>query len=159
MRDIKKLAVFLIVVLLTASLAACGNAGSGADTSDSGTSAAARLESGNEIVDLTKLSSTMAYSQLFHITQNSVDYLGRSICLSGECVSFKDPVSENLYYACVVTDQEACCSAGLEFVMDGEPVAPDGYPEPGAEITVTGELQYYRVGESTFLHLVNAVVE
>lgn len=53
-------------------------------------------------------------------------------------------------------DAAACCAQGLEFEPESTLSYPDDYPEPGAEITVTGTFDSYReeVDGNTCIYLV-----
>lgn len=113
-------------------------------------------------VDLTVLSSTMVYSEVYNMLYNDpAHYLGKTVKARGEFSIYQlvtdgvlqpDPVS----YACIISDAAACCAEGMEFVLKGDLTYPDDYPELGAEITVIGEFQPYEENGVTWYHLVNA---
>ena len=113
-------------------------------------------------VDLTVLSSTMVYSEVYNMLYNDpAHYLGKTVKARGEFSIYQlvtdgvlqpDPVS----YACIIADAAACCAEGMEFVLEGDLTYPDDYPELGTEITVIGEFQSYEENGMTWYHLVNA---
>ena len=113
-------------------------------------------------VDLTALSSTMVYSEVYNMLYNDpAHYLGKTVKARGEFSIYQlvtdgvlqpDPVS----YACIISDAAACCAEGMEFVLEGDLTYPDDYPELGTEITVIGEFQSYEENGMTWYHLVNA---
>ena len=113
-------------------------------------------------VDLTVLSSTMVYSEVYNMLYNDpAHYLGKTVKARGgfsiyqlvtDGVLQPDPVA----YACIIADATACCAEGMEFVPEGDLTYPDDYPELGAEITVIGEFQSYEENGMTWYHLVNA---
>ena len=113
-------------------------------------------------VDLTVLSSTMVYSEVYNMLYNDpAHYLGKTVKARGEFSIYQlvtdgvlqpDPVS----YACIISDAAACCAEGMEFVLEGDYTYPDDYPELGTEITVIGEFQSYEENGMTWYHLVNA---
>ena len=113
-------------------------------------------------VDLTVLSSTMVYSEVYNMLYNDpAHYLGKTVKARGTFSIYQlvtdgvlqpDPVS----YACIISDAAACCAEGMEFVLEGDYTYPDDYPELGAEITVIGEFQSYEENGMTWYHLVNA---
>lgn len=113
-------------------------------------------------VDLTVLSSTMVYSEVYNMLYNDpAHYLGKTVKARGgfsiyqlvtDGVLQPDPVA----YACIIADAAACCAEGMEFVLEGDYTYPDDYPELGAEITVIGEFQSYEENGMTWYHLVNA---
>ena len=113
-------------------------------------------------VDLTVLSSTMVYSEVYNMLYNDpAHYLGKTVKARGgfsiyqlvtDGVLQPDPVA----YACIIADATACCAEGMEFVLKDDLAYPDDYPELGAEITVIGEFQPYEENGVTWYHLVNA---
>lgn len=113
-------------------------------------------------VDLTVLSSTMVYSEVYNMLYNDpAHYLGKTVKARGTFSIYQlvtdgvlqpDPVS----YACIISDAAACCAEGMEFVLEGDLTYPDDYPELGTEITVIGEFQSYEENGMTRYHLVNA---
>ena len=113
-------------------------------------------------VDLTVLSSTMVYSEVYNMLYNDpAHYLGKTVKARGgfsiyqlvtDGVLQPDPVS----YACIISDAAACCAEGMEFVLEGDLTYPDDYPELGTEITVIGEFQSYEENGMTWYHLANA---
>ena len=113
-------------------------------------------------VDLTVLSSTMVYSEVYNMLYNDpAHYFGKTVKAKGTFSLYQlvtdgvlqpDPVA----YACIIADATACCAEGMEFVLEGDYTYPDDYPELGAEITVIGEFQSYEENGMTWYHLVNA---
>ncbi len=112
--------------------------------------------SGDYDVDLTQLSSGMVYGQVYDMVYNPDDYVGKKIKAKGPFSYFKDDVTGNEYFAVVISDATACCSQGIEFVLDGTHVYPDDYPELGTEITVTGDFTYYTEDMMTYCQLQHA---
>ena len=116
-------------------------------------------------VDLTTLSSTMVYAEVFNMMMNPNDYIGKTVKMRGAFgigYSYKEDgtMDENtLVYACVIADATACCSQGIEFVLSGEHTYPDDYPELGSEITVVGTFATYEEYSMLFCTLTDAVME
>ena len=187
----KRLFCLLLAVCMMVSLCACGKGSekdAGNDTSSSNEKSSASAESiptpkeqetpdeqqtpeepeqtqtsadGVE-VDLTVLSSTMVYSEVYNMLYNDpAHYLGKTVKAKGTFSIYQlvtdgvlqpDPVA----YACIIADATACCAEGMEFVPEGDLTYPEDYPELGAEITVIGEFQSYEENGMTWYHLVNA---
>ena len=187
----KRLFCLLLAVCMTLSLCACGKDSekdAGNDTPSSDVEVSAPTESiptpkeqetpdeqqtpeepeqtqtsadGVEM-DLTVLSSTMVYAEVYNILYNDPEsYLGKTVRARGEFSIYQlvvdgvlqpDPVA----YACIIADAAACCAEGMEFVLKDDLAYPDDYPEPGAEITVVGEFQAYEENGMTGYHLINA---
>ena len=187
----KRLFCLLLAVCMMASLCACGkgsekDAGNDASSSNEKSSASAesiptpkeqetpdeqqtpeepeqtQTSADGVDVDLTVLSSTMVYSEVYNMLYNDpAHYLGKTVKARGgfsiyqlvtDGVLQPDPVA----YACIIADATACCADGMEFVLEGDYTYPDDYPELGAEITVIGEFQSYEENGMTWYHLVNA---
>ena len=89
-------------------------------------------------VDLTQLSSTMVYSEVYAMVYEPESYLGKTVRMRGLFAS--QEVEGQTYYACIIQDATACCAQGLEF----EPENAEKLPEPGAEITVQGTFDCYQ---------------
>lgn len=181
----KQLFCLLLAVCMMLSLCACGkdsgkDAGNDISSSDEkssaqtasipapnqqeapGKSEPSHPSAGKVDVDLTVLSSTMVYSEVYNMLYNDpAHYLGKTVKVRGTFSIYQlvtdgvlqpDPVS----YACIISDAAACCGEGMEFVLEGDYTYPNDYPELGAEITVIGEFQSYEENGMTWYHLVNA---
>ncbi len=107
-------------------------------------------------VDLTKLSSTMVYSEVYQMMTKPSDYMGKTVKMKGTFAIYQNG-SKN-YFACLIADATACCQQGIEFVLKGEHKYPDDYPKLGSNITVTGVFGTYYEGESMFCQLSDAVM-
>ncbi len=93
-------------------------------------------------VDLTQLSSTMVYSEVYAMASEPGQYLGKTVKMRGLFAT--QEYNGARLYACIVQDATACCAQGLEFEMADELVYPDDYPEPGTEVTVVGTFDSYK---------------
>lgn len=105
-------------------------------------------------VDLTQLSSTMVYSEVYAMATEPEQYIGETVKMQGLFAT--QEYNGARLYACIVQDATACCAQGLEFELAEELVYPDDYPETGAEITVVGTFDFYKeeVDGNTYLYLV-----
>ena len=181
----KRLFCLLLAACMMLSLCACGKdsekaAGNDVSSSDEESSAPTEIiptpnepetpegsepsqpSAGKVDVDLTVLSSTMVYSEVYNMLYNDpAHYLGKTVKAKGTFSIYQlvtdgvlqpDPVS----YACIISDATACCAEGTEFVLKDDLAYPDDYPELGVEITVIGEFQSYEENGMTWYHLVNA---
>ncbi len=108
------------------------------------------------VVDLTVLSSTVVYAEVYNMMVSPENYIGKTVKMTGQFAVYQDSTTGINYYACIIADATACCSQGLEFVLANEHSYPDDYPALGTEITVLGEFQTYNEGDMQYLHLVNA---
>ena len=67
-------------------------------------------------LDLTVMSSTMVYSEVYNITVAPEEYIGNIVRMKGEFATQVDPESGKRYFACIIKDATACCAQGIEFV-------------------------------------------
>lgn len=110
-------------------------------------------------LDLSRLSGTVVYSQIYDMVINPSAYMGKRIRVRGSFNYFKDPSTQREYFAAVIADATACCAQGIEFIWGGEHVYPSDYPPPSTEITVTGTLDTYIENGFTYLQLLDADVQ
>lgn len=113
-------------------------------------------------VDLTTLSSTMVYAEVFNMTMSSDDYIGKIIRMTGIFTVYQDPETKQVYCGVIVQDATACCAQGFDIVMPENAVYPQDYPPAESEVTVVGELQVDRSMEEyglIFLRLENVTFE
>lgn len=112
-------------------------------------------------VDLTVLSSTMVYAEVYNIMMAPDQYLGKIIRMTGLFTVYQDPETQEIYCGVIVQDATACCSQGFDIIMPEGLSYPDDYPPAGTEITVQGELQADRSTEEEgllFLQLENVKI-
>ena len=109
-------------------------------------------------LDLTTLSSTVVYSQVYHMTMRPGVYTGQRIKIKGDFIHFQDPATRQDYFAALIADATACCAQGIEFVWKGEHTYPEDYPPIDTEITVTGIFGTYEENGFTYIQLTDAEV-
>lgn len=94
-------------------------------------------------IDLTAMSSTMVYSEVFSMMENPEAYLGKTVKIEGMYyASFYEPTGLTYHYV-VIADATACCSQGMEFIWNGEHAYPEDYPPDGAEVEIVGVFGTY----------------
>ncbi len=139
----------------TAETFAPHNSGSGEDSK-----AASQESSGSDVdIDLTQLSSTMVYSEVYNMMITPEDFIGKTVRMEGFFAMQHDDESGNDYYACIIQDATACCSQGIEFVPPADMKYPDDFPELDSIITVSGVFDMYEEGEYTYCTLRDSVIE
>ncbi len=90
-------------------------------------------------LDLTRLSSTMIYSEVFNMRYEPEGYYGKVIRISGLFSAYPNPETGEYYYNCIIPDATACCSQGLQFFPADESLTyPDDFPENGTTVTLVG---------------------
>lgn len=107
-------------------------------------------------VDLTTMSTTMIYSEVYNMLCEPENYEGKIIKMDGTFSVFYDEGMGNTYYSCIIQDATACCSQGLEFVLKDSYSYPEDYPKEGGEITVAGVFETYMEGEDMYCRLRDA---
>ena len=158
----KKIFHLLLTAALIVSLSACGNK----ETPKNSTTVTDDLSkpqiSNNIDVDLTKLSSTMVYSEVYNMMVSPESYIGKTVKMKGQFVIYQD-IDENgqiipdkIYFACIIANATACCTQGLEFVLAGDYKYPENYPELYSEITVEGTFEIYEENGYKYCRLADA---
>lgn len=110
-------------------------------------------------IDLTKLSATMVFSEVYNIMVNPDSCMGKTIRMKGLVAIYHDETKDTDYYSCIVQDATACCAQGIEFKLADNYRFPDDYPPEGSEITVRGRFDVYKEGEYKYAVLKDAVLE
>lgn len=105
-------------------------------------------------VDLTRLSSTMVYSEVNNMMTTPESYVGKVVRMNGKLAVYKYP--ERNYYTCIIKDATACCQQGMEFLWAGDHKYPDDYPNEGDGIIVTGIFDIYYEGDNKYVQLKDA---
>ena len=109
-------------------------------------------------VDLTILSPTLIYSEVYNMMYSPSEYLGKTIRIEGQYNQYHDPVTEQDYFACVIADATACCAQGMEFVLTDAYRYPEDYPQTGSTIVVTGVFDTYLEDGYEYCTLRNATL-
>ena len=109
-------------------------------------------------VDLTKLSSSMVYAEVFNMMVQPQDYVGKQVKMAGtlqRSQMYKEDGTEDpgkYSYACIIKDALACCSQGIQFISAGQLT----YPEDDTEILVIGRFETYEENGYTYCYLADA---
>ena len=131
----------MTILLLCMALLACG---------------AALAEKPVEL-DLSVLSGTVVYSQVYDMMMEPERYIGMQVRVKGSFSYFQDPATMKEYFAVIIADATACCAQGIEFVWDGHKY-PEDYPPLDTELTVTGTFSTYEENGFVYLQLKDAEV-
>ena len=110
-------------------------------------------------IDLTMLSATMVYTEVYSIMSDPDSYKGKVVRMKGAYSAFYDSSTDKYYFACIIKDATACCAQGIEFVLTDDYTFPDDYPEDGDTITVTGTFSTYVEGQNLYCTLKDAKLE
>ena len=150
----KRMLTICLCVLLCAALFGCS-----AEKKETKTTTQAPTTQVNKVdVDLTTLSSTMVYSEVYNMMVTPENYEGKTVKMKGNFAVYTNQEQTQNYYTVVVQDATACCAQGLEFIWEGHDDPRDVLTE-GQEVTVIGEFQTYMEGETQYCHLITDDVE
>lgn len=112
-------------------------------------------------VDLTVLSPIMVYSEVYNMMAAPEKYIEKTVRINGPFVGmYYEPTDKNYFYV-IIEDATACCTQGMEFVLAGDFIYPDDYPEENEYVTVTGIFETYTEegDENIYTRLRDAVIE
>lgn len=105
-------------------------------------------------VDLTKLSSTMVYSEVYNMMSKPEDYVGKTIKIEGTYYASYWKETGKYYHCVLISDATACCQNGIEFVWDDNThIYPDEYPSDNTVIELTGVFGLYEEKGETYCYL------
>ncbi len=112
-------------------------------------------------VDLTALSSTMVYAEVFAMMSSPEDYVGKTVKMQGIFSKGQLYAAGSLndggtVFACVIQDATACCAQGIPFELAGDHTYPQDYPELGDTITVVGTFEIHQQEGMQFCRLRDA---
>lgn len=119
------------------------------------------LNSDAKEVDLTILSSTMVYAEVFNMLINPESYNGKTVKMKGDFAAYKPilpdgSTSDREFLACVIADAAACCQQGLEFNLKENDLRNN--LSEGDEITVEGIFEIYQENGYTSIRIKDCVL-
>jgi hypothetical protein len=94
-------------------------------------------------IDLTTMSGTLVYAEVYNIMMRPEEYMGKTIKMSGPYYSSYYDKTDLYYHYVIVEDAAACCQQGLEFIWEGDHAFPDDYPADATRVEVVGEFGSY----------------
>lgn len=109
-------------------------------------------------VDLTALSSTMVYAEVYNMMTEPESYIGKAIKIRGLYYATYYEPTKQYYHFVVIQDATACCAQGLEFIWL-EHVYPNDFPEDETEIEITGVWESYEEEGQTYYHIMTDAVK
>ncbi len=107
-------------------------------------------------IDLTKMSKTMIYSEVFNMVNSPNKYIGKTVKLTGNFSWYFNNAMKDFTPAVIVQDAAACCSQGVEFTMAD--YNKDNMPDVGTEMTIQGCFETYTKGSNTYWRLKDTVI-
>ena len=107
-------------------------------------------------IDLTAMSRTMIYSEVYNMMVTPSDYIGKTVKMRGTFTAVNDENTGKQYFTCIIQDATACCSQGIEFEPLDKYTYPDDFPKDGDDITVAGTFDTYVEDNCVYCTLRNA---
>ncbi|HKL42531.1 MAG TPA: hypothetical protein VJ962_08140 [Clostridia bacterium] len=97
-----------------------------------------------DFIDLTELNKDMVYAMVYQMMVDPNRFKGKEVKMKGLFTVYYDEKTELNYFTVIIEDALACCTYGIEFILDDSSlVYPDDYPEIDSIITVTGTVETY----------------
>lgn len=88
-------------------------------------------------IDMTKMSGTMIYAEVFNMLIDPDSYRNKNIKVTGYFQAFESKETNEVFYAIIIPDATQCCQQGIEFIL-ADKATPSKLPENGQEITISG---------------------
>lgn len=154
----KKIIAIILALVLSLSFVACSKNSDKNENSNSKATTKiteSTTEAKSVDLDLTELSSTLVYSEVYNMLITPDDYKGKIIKMKGQFNQYTDEETGKIYNTVIIPDATACCQQGLEFELSDK-TNPNF--EQGTGITVVGTFDTYSDGEFLYCHLKNAKI-
>jgi hypothetical protein len=100
------------------------------------------------VIDLTRMSATMAYATIGNIYEAPRAHLGTMIRARGIYHPYSDDFTGINYHFITLTGAPGCCPQILEFKLNGDAV----YPLANSTIEITGRLSSYEESGNAFFY-------
>lgn len=105
-------------------------------------------------IDMTKMSATMIYAEVFNMLIMPEEYTNKVIKVAGNFRVFEDETTGERFFAILIPDATKCCQQGIEFIWQGDHSYPGDYPAIDEEITITGTYNCKEYGDgATYTYL------
>jgi hypothetical protein len=111
-----------------------------------------------DYIDLTEMSSTMVYSQVYNMVFYPERFTGTKVRMEGVYSDYFDMATGKHYFGCLIMDATACCAQGIEFQPTEAFSYPEDYPQDGDMVTVEGEFDIYTEDGTQYCTLTNAEI-
>lgn len=91
-------------------------------------------------VDLTTMSSTMIYAEVFNMVLMPDEYEDKNIKIKGHFAVYISEKTGDKYYSIIIPDATQCCQQGIDFVLlDDAKKYPQDFPAIGQEMILVGK--------------------
>ena len=159
----KLICLLLCLISVVSAFSACSKKEEEPETTTVTTTAAALPVD----LDLSRMSGTAIYSEVYNIMSEPQKYVGKVIKIKGNFQIYED-VQQNeggfaqqkkIFYACVIPDATACCQQGIEFVPAKTMNYPADFPPLETEIIVSGKFTPYTDNGQKYYTLLNSTFD
>ena len=113
------------------------------------------IDDGEIDIDLSELTSIMAYCEVCNIISDLDNNKGKRIKIRGMLEYYEDPETKEKTFGCTVMDPTACCSLGLMY----EPVDDPKLPKKYTIVNETAVIEVYEKDGYELCRLKDAIVE
>lgn len=152
----KKIISLIIVFGLMLLLVSCANNSEKETDAQSTKQVSTAEDSKKADIDLTQLSTKMAYSQLYNMIASPDDYIGKTVKMRGKYSVYDG--ENRKYYVCEIMDETACCTQGLEFILANGEEYPEYNPDSPITIEITGTFNTYLEDNQPYVQLENTKI-
>jgi hypothetical protein len=152
----KKITALAVLVILAAGLlAGCAKEDEKEPENTLGSPNDSELTFVTQVVDidLTAFSTSMAYATMVDLLSNPEEYTGKVIKANGFYEPFYFEGTGRYHHLIEVEGPDGCCPQYFEFVLSGDRVFPDEYPETFAAIQIVGVFGIYEEAGYTLIYL------
>lgn len=150
----KKVISIILAITIIICFSACSKS---SDTKTTTAKQNTASSSGQKIdLDLTVLSKTVVYSEVYNMVVTPANYIGKTVKMKGNFNQYSDETTGKTYNTVIIPDAAACCQQGLEFEPEDNSALND--IQVGTEITIIGSFDTYTEGEYLYCHLKNAQI-
>ena len=134
--------ILCLIFILTAGCSAEKSPGKGSNA-----------EASEIDIDLLELGYMMAYAQFMDMIDKPNNYLGKTVRVKGPYGYYYSETTDMYYHYVMIMDNAACCLLNVEFILNGDHIYPDDYPEDDTEIEVTGIFESFERAGFTIYYL------
>ena len=106
--------------------------------------------------DLSAVSNTMMYSQVYDMIYTPDRYLGKTVRVLGPFDQYTDEETGKPHCVCLIQDATACCTQGIEFELAD---TNTDLPPKGGMVLVSGTFDTFMNGPFLYCVLRDAVLE
>ncbi len=103
-------------------------------------------------IDLTRMNATMQATYTYRLAANPAEFAGKSMRISGKFLTGIDEEDGKRHYGCLVGNSAGCACCAPSLVLEFEPkdsyAWPTNYPPEESQITISGTLEMFEVGDN-----------